>query len=53
MASNLPPRVHIGEVIRNAVLFNPTNPQDLRMNSDILETVARFFSVNPKNRIAV
>ncbi|HKR13899.1 MAG TPA: hypothetical protein VJT15_17680 [Pyrinomonadaceae bacterium] len=38
-------RVHIGEVIRNAVLFNPTNHQDLRMNSDILETVSRFFAL--------
>src|SRR5215218_6969118 len=45
MNSNVSSRVHIGEIIRNAVLFNPTNRQDLRMNSDILETVARFFSL--------
>jgi hypothetical protein len=33
MSSNLSPRVHIGEVIRNAVLFNPENPQDLLKNT--------------------
>jgi hypothetical protein len=38
--------VHIGEVIRNAVLFNPANPQELLMNPDILiETVSRFFAL--------
>ncbi len=51
MASNIPARVHIGEVIRNAVLFNPTNRQDLRMNSDILETVTRFFSLLKERQI--
>jgi hypothetical protein len=46
MSSIPSPRVHIGEVIRNAVLFNPENPQDLLMNSDVLiETVARLFSL--------
>jgi hypothetical protein len=44
MSSNLSPRVPIGEVIRNAVLFNPENPQDLLKNSDVLvETVSCFF----------
>ena len=52
MSSNLSPRVHIGEVIRNAVLFNPENPQDLLMNSDILiETVTRFFSLLRERQI--
>src|SRR5215217_9503625 len=39
-------RVHIGEVIRNAVLFNPANSQDRLMDSDsLIETVGRFFSL--------
>ena len=39
-------RVHIGEVIRNAVVFNPETSQDILMNSDLLiETVARFFTL--------
>jgi hypothetical protein len=38
--------VHIGEVIRNAVVFNPETTQDILTNSDLLiETVARFFSL--------
>ena len=46
MSSNVSPRVCIGEVIRNAVLFNPENSRALLMNSDLLiETVARFFSL--------
>ena len=45
-------RVHIGEVIRNAVLFNPANPQELLMNPDILiETVSRFFSLLRERQI--
>jgi hypothetical protein len=37
-------RVRIGEVIRNAVLFNPGNHHDRLMNSDFLiETVERFL----------
>jgi hypothetical protein len=40
------PTISIGEVIRNAVVFNPENRQDILMNSDLLiETVARFFSL--------
>lgn len=39
-------RVHIGEVIRNAVVFNPETTQDILMNSDLLiDTVARFFAL--------
>ena len=51
MNSNVSFRVHIGEIIRNAILFNPTHSQDLRMNSDILETVARFFSLLRQRQI--
>lgn len=52
MSSDISPRVHIGEVIRNAVLFNPANPQELLMNPDILiETVARFFSLLGERQI--
>jgi hypothetical protein len=52
MSSNLLARIHIGEVIRNAVLFNPENPRDLLMNSDVLiETVAHFFSLLRERQI--
>jgi len=52
MSSIPSPRVHIGEVIRNAVLFNPDNPQDLLMNSDaLIETVARLFSLLRERQI--
>lgn len=45
-------RVHIGEVIRNAVVFNPANPQEILMNPDILiETVAQFFSLLRERQI--
>ncbi|HEY6233080.1 MAG TPA: hypothetical protein VIW64_17585 [Pyrinomonadaceae bacterium] len=42
------PRVHIGEVVRNGVLFKPENHLESQrlMNPDLLiETVARFFSL--------
>jgi hypothetical protein len=46
MRPTISPRVHIGEVIRNAVVFNPETTQDILTNSDLLiETVARFFSL--------
>lgn len=46
MRPTISPRVHIGEVIRNAVVFNPETTQDILMNSDLLfDTVARFFSL--------
>ena len=46
------PRVHIGEVIRNAVVFNPANPQEILMNPDILiETVSQFFSLLRERQI--
>lgn len=46
MRPTISPRVHIGEVIRNAVVFNPETTHDILMNSDLLiETVAKFFSV--------
>ena len=52
MSSNTSSRIYIGEVIRNAVLFNPENLQGLLMNSDVLvETVARFFSLLRERQI--
>jgi hypothetical protein len=49
---NISPRVHIGEVVRNAVLFKPGNHQEGLVNSDVLvETVARFFSVLRERQI--
>ncbi|MDQ2921931.1 MAG: hypothetical protein M3R52_10025 [Acidobacteriota bacterium] len=40
------PRVHIGEVIRKAIVFSPVNVQGDSMDSDpLVETVARFFSI--------
>jgi hypothetical protein len=52
MSSNTPPQVYIGEVIRNAVVFNPVNPQEILMNPDILiDTVARFFSLLRERQI--
>ena len=52
MSSTTSHRVHIGEIIRNAVLFNPTNSHELLMNPDILiETVSRFFSVLRERQI--
>lgn len=45
-------QVHIGEVIRNAVLFNPGSPQDRLMNSDsLIETVGQFFSLLSERQI--
>ena len=51
-SANISPRVHIGEVVRNAVLFKPGNHQEGLVNSDVLiETVARFFSLLRKRQI--
>jgi hypothetical protein len=45
-------RVHIGEVVRNAVIFKPGNSQEPFVNSDLLiETVARFFSLLRERQI--
>jgi hypothetical protein len=52
MGLDISSRVHIGEVIRNAVLFNPGNPQDRLMNSDnLIETVGRFFTLLSERQI--
>jgi len=52
MGIDVSSRVHIGEVIRNAVLFNPANPQDRLMNSDsLIETVGRFFTLLHERKI--
>jgi hypothetical protein len=46
------PRVHIGEVVRNALVFKPANHQEPSVNSDFLiETVARFFSLLGERQI--
>src|SRR5260370_27739585 len=51
-SANISPRVHIGEVVRNAVLFKPGNHPEGLMNSDLLiETVARFFSLLRERQI--
>jgi hypothetical protein len=51
-SANISARVHIGEVIRNAVLFNPGNHQERLMDSDFLiETVARFFTLLRERQI--
>jgi hypothetical protein len=51
-SANIPPRVHIGEVVRNALLFKPGNHQEGLMNLDVLvETVARFFSLLRERQI--
>lgn len=45
-------RVHIGEVVRNAVVFNPARIQGRAMNSDLLiETIARFFRLLEERQI--
>jgi hypothetical protein len=51
-SATIPPKVYIGEVVRNAVLFNPGNQRERLMNSDfIIETVARFFSLLRERQI--
>ena len=46
------PKVHIGEVIRNAVVFKPDNQQKRQVNADsLIETVARFFALLHERRI--
>jgi hypothetical protein len=51
-SANTFPRVHIGEVVRNAVVFRPGNDQERSVNPDFLiETVARFFSLLGERQI--
>ena len=51
MSTHLP-RVHIGEVVRNANLFRPQGGSETAQNSDMLiETVARFFSLLRERQI--
>jgi hypothetical protein len=51
-SANILPKVHIGEVIRNAILFNPGNHRERLMNSDFLiETVGRFFALLRERQI--
>src|SRR5215211_3567319 len=52
MGFDISSRVHIGEVIRNAVLFNPANSQDRLMNSEsLIETVGRFFTLLSERQV--
>ena len=45
-SADISARVHIGEVVRNAVVFKPGNHLERSVNPDFLiETVARFFSL--------
>ena len=45
-SADILPRVHIGEVVRNAIAFKPGNHQEPSVNSDpLIETVGRFFTL--------
>jgi hypothetical protein len=45
-AASIFPRVHIGEVIRNAVVFNLKTARSDSVNADsLIETVAQFFTL--------
>jgi hypothetical protein len=51
-SADILPRVHIGEVVRNAIRFKPGNHQEPSVNSDpLIETVARFFSLLRERQI--
>jgi hypothetical protein len=51
-STDISPRVHIGEVVRNAIVFKPTNHQGSLVNSDVLiETVSRFFALLRERQI--
>jgi hypothetical protein len=51
-SADILPRVHIGEVVRNALVFKPGNLQEPPVNSDLLvETVASFFSLLRERQI--
>jgi hypothetical protein len=45
-------KVHIGEVVRNAIVFKPGNHQERSVNPDLLiKTVASFFSLLRERQI--
>lgn len=45
-SANISTKVHIGDVVRNAVLFKPRKHEERLVNSDsLMHTVARFFSL--------
>jgi len=51
-SANISAKVHIGEVVRNAILFKPANHQERLMNSDhLIETVAHFFSLLSERQV--
>ncbi len=50
--SYTPPKIHIGRVIRDALVFNPRNEQVNTMNTDkLLETVAHLFALLEKRKV--
>ena len=50
--ANILPRVHIGEVIRNAVVFNLKNARSDSVNADsLIETVANFFTLLREHQV--
>jgi len=50
--TDLLPKVHIGEVIRNAVVFKTENQQKSQVNADsLIETVAHFFALLHERQI--
>jgi hypothetical protein len=51
-STDISTRVHIGEVVRNAIVFKPANHQEPSVSTDFLiETVARFFSLLSERHI--
>ena len=51
-SADISSKVHIGEVVRNAIVFKPGNNQERSVNSDFLiETVASFFSLLRERQI--
>lgn len=47
-----PPKIHIGRVIRDALLFNPRSEKVNTMNTDkLLETVAHLFALLEKRKV--
>src|ERR1700704_6626836 len=51
-STDISPRVHIGEVVRNAIVFKPANHQGPSVSPDLLiETVSRFFALLRERQI--
>jgi hypothetical protein len=51
-SADILPKVHIGEVVLNAIVFKPGNLQEPSVNSErLIETVTRFFSLLRERQI--